>query len=215
MKKYNLVYLLLFFTLSITSCQKDADDLLGGNSNNQGGGSNNNTGIVGDYNFINVTAHTVAEVSVTDGGVNLKSITTSDYITKNNVGTMKITATDLVGTGIGYSVDTVMNVKTYLDGVLFDDSQFPFTGTYPPSNSTSPYVKNTNDSITVTGAMGVPSGGTTGGTIPTGPIGFKYKWSADTLILTTNTITNQSIVQGGVPATVKSSANVTMKLKKK
>lgn len=214
MKKYNLIYLLLFFTLFISSCQKEVDDLIGGNSNNQGGGSNN-TGIIGDYNFINLTAHTVAEVSVTDAGVNLKSITTSDYVTKNNVGTMKITATDMISTGVGYSIDTIMNVKTYLNGALFDDSQLPFTGTFPPTSSSSPYVKNTNDSITVIGAMGVPSGGTTGGAIPTGQVGFKYKWSADTLILTMNIATNQTVVQGGVPATVKSSVNGTMKLKKK
>jgi hypothetical protein len=94
-----------------------------------------------------MVAHTESSVTADASGIQVKAVTVSDYMTKSNTGTMKITADQLIGTNVGYSIDTTINVKTYMDNALFDDSEVPFVGTTPPTNSTSTYVRVSADSI--------------------------------------------------------------------
>jgi len=205
--------LLLSLIIVFTACQKEIDYATSNNSGGTGGtgGTNNTSNIEGDYDFVNMAAHTESSVTVDASGIQVKAVTVSDYVTRSNTGTMKITADQLISTNLGYSIDTIINVKTYMDNVLFDDSDVPFTGTTPPSSSTSTYVRNSADSITVTGAIGVadPSGVT-----PTGPVGVKLSWSGDTLLLKINSNFTQSVSQGGVPGTMVGSVNGTLRLKK-
>jgi hypothetical protein len=203
---------LLSLIIAFTSCQKEIDYATGSGPGGTGGTGNTNN-IVGDYDFVGMVAHTQSIVSVSAPGQELKSITVSDYTTKSNIGTVKITSSQFISTGLGYAIDTTMNVKTYIDNVLFDDSDFPFVASVPATSSTSPYVRNSADSITVTGAIGVspdPSG-----SIPTGPVGVKLRWSGDTLLLTINSSFTQSISQGGVPGVITGSVNGVTKLKKR
>jgi hypothetical protein len=208
------IKLLLFgLIIALVSCQKEADFQPGtGPSTGTGGGGNTNN-IVGDYDFVGMVAHTQSTVTVTDQGQQLKAITVSDYVTKDNVGTAKITSSEFIGTGIGYSIDTVMNVKTYIDNVLFDDSDVPYVGTVPPTSSTSPYTRVAADSITITGALGVspnPSGA-----VPTGPVGVKLSWSADTLMMHINSTFTQTVTQNGVPGVITGTVIGITKLKKR
>lgn len=205
----NKLLLVSGLIIALTSCQKEVNFQPGTGT----GGTANTNNIVGDYDFVGMVAHTESTVTVTDQGGEIKAVTVSDYTTKQNVGTVKITNSDIITTGVGYSIDTIMNVKTYIDNVLFDDSDFPFAQTAPPSSSTSPYVRVNADSITVTGAFGVspdPSGA-----IPTGPVGVKLGWSGDTLLLRINSTFTQSSTQNGVPGTVTGSVNGVTKLKKR
>ena len=209
--------LLLLSSLIIvfTSCQKEVDFQTRNSSGGTGGtgGTGNTNDIVGDYDFVGMVAHTQSTVTVNAQGQQLKAITISDYVTKSNIGTVKITSNQFITTGLGYSIDTVMNVKTYIDNVLFDDSDVPFVASVPSSSSTSPYVRISADSITVTGALGVspdPSGNT-----PTGPVGVKLSWSGDTLLLKVNSSFTQSITQGGVPGIITGSVNGITRLKKR
>jgi len=203
------------FIIAFTSCQKEAD-YAGSNGNSTGSGGSGSTGntndIIGDYDFVGMVAHTQSTVTVADQGQQLKAVTVSDYATKDNVGTAKITSNQFIANGIGYSIDTTMNVKTYVDNVLFDDSDVPYVGTAPPSSSVSPYVRVTADSITITGAFGVspdPSG-----TVPTGPVGVKLSWSGDTLLLKINSTFTQSVTQNGVPGVITGTVVGVTKLKK-
>ncbi len=207
--------LLSSLIIAFTSCQKEINYATGNGTGGTGGtgGSGNTNKIVGDYDFVGMVAHTQSTVTVNAMGQELKSITVSDYVTKSNIGTVKITSNQFITTGLGYSIDTIMNVKTYIDNVLFDDSDFPFVASVPATSSTSPYVRNSTDSITVTGAIGVspdPSGNT-----PTGPVGVKLSWSGDTLLLKVNTSFTQSITQSGVPGIITGSVNGITKLKKR
>ena len=193
--------------IAFASCQKEKDLQPGT------GGSGNTNSIVGNYDFVGMVAHTQSTVTVSDQGQQLKSVTTSDYVTKQNVGTVNITATDFITNGLGYSIDTVMNVKTYIDNVLFDDSDVPFVGTIPPSSSSSPYTQVAADSIAVIGAFGAsldPSGST-----PTGPVGLKLSWAGDTLLLRTNSSFTQNVAQNGVPGVLTGAVNGVIKLKKR
>lgn len=208
--------LLLIFSLAafLVSCQKEVDfqNINNPPGNPGGGGGNNNTNIIGDWDFVGMTAHTYSAVTVTEGGQQLKAVTVSDYITQNNVGTVKITASDFISTGIGYEIDTTVNSKTYINGVLFDDTDFPFVVTLPPTSSTSPYTRINNDSLTTTGAFGAPD---PSGSIPTDTVGMKIGWSGDTLLLKIASSFTQNVSQGGVPGVLTASVNGVSKLKRR
>jgi hypothetical protein len=142
----------------------------------------------------------------------MKAVTLSNYVTKNNAGTVKITATEMISNGIAYEIDTTMNVKTYMAGVLIDEQNLPFDMTAPATSATSPYTKISADSLTTTDAFGVtdPAGGT-----PTGPVGVKILWAGDTLLLKVSTSFTQTITQAGMPATLSASVTGITRLKKR
>lgn len=217
------IYLAFFAALLIlfTACQKEADFPPGqnpGNPNNPGnpGNPGNPSGqsIIGNYDFVGLTAHTIGTTTANDGGDQIRTVTVSYYTSKNNTGTYTINATQFISNNIGYSIDTTMNSKIYINGVLTDDFDLPFQGTVPPASNTVTYVKNTADSLTVTGPVG-PITGPSGTPPPTGAMGYKYSWSGDTLVLKTTASFTQNVNQGGVQATVSQSATVTARLKKK
>ena len=193
--------LILSAVLSLTSCKKEKDTLDPGTNS-----------IIGDYNFVGNTASTYSSVTVSSYGSELRAVTVSDYITQNNVGTAKITASDIIFIGVGYSIDTTENVKTYEDGVLSDDFDLPYVLTAPPTGSTNPYTRINNDSLTVIGALGAPN---PSGVTPTGPVGVKISWSGDTLLLKIVSSFTQNISQGGVPGTLTGFVNGVAKLKKR
>ena len=196
--------LILSAALLLTSCQKVIDD--------QDPGTANINSITGEYNFVGTTASNYSSVIVSDQGSELKAVTVSDYITQNNVGTANITASDIIFIGVGYSIDTTANSKTYIDGVLFNDADLPFVLTVPPANTTNPYTRISNDSLNVIGALGVPN---PAGVTPTGAVGLKISWSGDTLLLKITSSFTQNISQGGVPGILTGFVNGVAKLKKR
>ena len=211
MKTAAKLSLLLTLIIVFTSCQKEVNYANNDNPGNAGG-TGNTSDIVGDYDFVGLSAHTQSTVTVSELGQEIKTVTVSDYVSQNNTGTVKITSNQFISSGLGYSIDTTMNEMTYQDNVLVDNSDFPFVVTVPASNSTSPYSRVAADSISVTGALGVapdPSGST-----PTGPVGVKVSWSGDTLLLHVNTSFTQSVTQSGIPGTITGSVDGITKLKK-
>jgi hypothetical protein len=206
--------LLLIFSivLFLASCQKEISFDNGIINNPGGGGAGGNTSITGNWDFIGMSAHTKSTVTATVAGEELKTVTVSDYVTKNNGGTVNITSNQFISTGFSYSIDTIMNVKTYLSGILFDDSDVPFVTSVPASASTSSYVRNSADSITVTGSFG--GSPNPSGNAATGPVGLKLSWSGDTLIMKLASTYTQTITQGGIPAVFVGSVNGVTKLKR-
>lgn len=204
----------LSLVAALASCQKEVNfQLDSGSGGGTGGtGGNTTTNIVGDYDFVGLVAHTQSTVTVTDQGQELKSVTVSDYVTKNNTGTVKVTSSELITTNVAYSIDTMMNVKTYIGNLLMSDLDFPFALTAPTTSTSSPYVRNSADSITVTGTFGVSVDPT--GNAPTGPVGMKLSWSGDTLLLRVKATFSQTVTQGGVPGTVVGTVDGITKLKK-
>lgn len=209
--------LLLSASLFLVSCQKEISFEPGSNPNPGGGpggpGPGGNTVITGDYDFVGMTANTLSSVSINLAGDEMKTVTTSNYTTENNTGTVKITANQFITTNFAYSINSTMNAKTYVNNMLLDDSNFPFVTSVPAQSTTSTYVRVNNDSLTVTGALGTAPDPT--GTVPTGPVGVKMSWSGDTLLLKVNTTFTQTITQGGIPASFTGTVVGVTKLKKK
>ncbi|HEY6505260.1 MAG TPA: hypothetical protein VIZ28_14900 [Chitinophagaceae bacterium] len=212
--RLNFIKTILFsfsIVLFLASCQKEISIDLG-SQNGGGGGTGNNNNIIGDWDYVGMTATTNSSVTVPSPAGELKAVTVSGYTTKNNTGTVNITATEFIFTGMGYTIDTMSNVKTYLNGLLIGDQDVPFTMTSPPTNNTSPYTRINNDSLTVSGSFGInnPSGLT-----PPGPHGIKIGWSGDTLLLRMVTSFTQSITQGGTSGTLDATLNGIIKLKRR
>ncbi|MEO6453953.1 MAG: hypothetical protein ABIN97_07780 [Ginsengibacter sp.] len=210
----NLTLIVISVVLSFTSCQKEINPLdpIDVNGNTPGSGTGNTNSITGEYNFAGLTSDTYSSVVVTSQGSELRAVTVSNYITKNNVGTVNITATNIMFTGVGYLIDTTANAKTYLDGVLFDDSDVPFVLSYPPTNTSYPYTRINLDSLNLTGPLGVSN---PSGAIPIGTVGAKLRWSGDTLLIQIKSSVAQTISQGGVPGALTGYANGILKLKKR
>jgi hypothetical protein len=203
----NLFIIVLYFAVTLASCQKEINYAVPQASPLP---SNN---IVGDYDFVGMMAHTQSTVTITDQGQTNKAVTVSDYVTKNNVGTATITSNQFIGNGIGYSIDTTVNVTTYTNNILVGQIDVPFVATVPPTNTVSPYIQITPDSVTVTGDFGVlpdPAGN-----VPSGPVGLKLSWSGDTLLLKVNSTFTQNVTQNGVPGVTTVTAVGVTKLKKR
>ncbi|HEX7845203.1 MAG TPA: hypothetical protein VF476_05325, partial [Chitinophagaceae bacterium] len=171
----------LFSTLALSlflySCQKEVnfqDGQDGGNNNN------NNKSIIGDWDFVGLSANTYASVTEPSPLGDIKAITTSVYHSKNNTGSIKITATDFIYNNLGYDIDTTMNLKMYMGSMLMSDDDFPFVFSAPVTNGTTPYTKVNSDSLTATGFAGAPD---PTGTMTMAPTGVKIAWSGDTLLL--------------------------------
>src|SRR6266513_1163807 len=110
MKRMVSKALLFIITLTsfLISCQKEINFQNSNNSTgNTGGSGANNNSIIGDWNFVGTVAHTKSTVTVVENGDQLKTITVSDYATKNNAGTLKITSNQFISTGLAYSIDTM------------------------------------------------------------------------------------------------------------
>lgn len=210
MIKTKTLFLVCAIGSFLVSCQKEVSlqDL--------GSQGNNNTNITGDWKFVGLNAKTYTGISISQAGESAKTVTVSDYDTENNAGALKITANQFIFTGISHTVNDEANVKTYFNGVLFDDSDMPFDVTTPPTSNTIDYVRNNNDSLTFTNAMITlpdPSGGTT--SAPAGPLGARISIIADTLtVFTKNNSIYETVTQGGIPATIDVKFESTMKFKR-
>jgi hypothetical protein len=166
MKKH-LVLSTFAAIVMLISCKKDNKD-------------NNAAAIEGTYKLKYLTAKTNATTTDNSGE---KAVTTSDYTTINNQGTVVFANSTISATGLTYAVDT--EAKYYLyDGVdLIDSSSAPFTFTLPSSNSVAQYKLIGADSIYF------PQGSLTSGVGGTGSIqgsasGGRYNLSGGLLTIT-------------------------------
>lgn len=199
----------------LTSCQKEVDfqDL-----NNSGpGGSNSDIVLVGNWNFVGLSAKTNVGITVSQAGEELKGVALSDYATTSASGSLNVTATQFKFIQIGHTVDGSVTSETYLNGILFDSQTDPFHEVTDPSDETLDYVRNSNDSITFTNGIALlPDPGAGGGVspVPTGPIGGKLSMSGDTLSVKIKTALSQTSNQGGIPAMIDVKLESVMRFKR-
>ena len=218
MKTFSLSKIVLFLCLvtSLASCQKEVsfqEDQDPGGDPPPGPGAND---ILGDWNFIGEEVDTRASLAIVESGSEIKAVTTSSYITTENTGSAKITANQFIFTGISTRVTTVANTKTYLDGILFDDTDTPFDEVTPPTDNTADYVRNSPDSITFPNAFAlVPDVGGTGTPTLNGPLGARISVSNDTLTMRIKSGFVRNVIESGIPAIMDVSFAAEMKFEKK
>lgn len=209
-------YLLLLFcsTTILISCQKEVnfDTPPGGNPGGGNPGTGTDSSIVGEYDFLGITASTYAAVTITSPVGEVQVVATSNYVSTNNKGTVSITSNNFVYNAVGYDIHAPVNIKTYIDSSLISDQDSTYDLITPPTNNTYPYTRISADSLTITGNLGVPD---PTGVTPTGPVGVKTSWSGDTLILRVKTKFTQNVAQGGIPGILNGTVDGITKLKKR
>ena len=193
MKKITLSIFMSLSLFYLVSCKKDSGDNNPPKAN-----------IQGNYQFISLSASTTSTVIVTDGVTEDKTVTKSNYTTKNNAGTMTITDSKIISTGLSYSIDTIAHSYMYEDGVLLDDFEFPFQFDAPSSSATTDYVWVTSDSIYC------PNGTmfTDGVTANSGPSGARILQQGDKLYISASKEQTTHDNSSGYPTTMIAQASV-------
>ena len=188
----------------LTSCQKEiSGDFLNTATPND---------LIGTWKFLNSSVSTNSTVEIKDEFADVKNITLSDYVTVNNQGSLLINDSLMVTSGIAYDISTIARAFTYVDGNIEDSTDFPFSFSFPSTNSSSPYKRIGTDSIYVPGSSLTQVAGATG--LQSAANGYTYKIISDTLLLTT--ILDQTTIDNslGVPVITNNKASVITTLKK-
>lgn len=131
MKKLPLL-LLAVLTIAFISCKKEKSD-------------SSSADIEGTYTFKGTTANTISAISVI--GTGEKAVTTTEYTTTDNAGTIVIQSGIMTATDLTYSIDTRAKYEYYVNGVLDDTLSVPFQFTLPAISSASTYKIIGEDSI--------------------------------------------------------------------
>jgi hypothetical protein len=177
-------FLLLGILLSsMISCKKDSS-------------STGSSGIDGNYKFVSLQSQTSSTAQFSDGVSNYNSLTTSNYTTTNNTGTIAIGNNTMTGNGIGYSINSTATTYEYIDNVLFDSLSSPFNVTIPPVSSVSSFKLIGTDSIYFSGGFMSGAGGSNMASVPSGG---RYKMVGGTLTLTLNFAKDTVDASSGFP----------------
>jgi hypothetical protein len=203
MRKLYVYLLLSATTVFVFSCQKEVSSNLPGSGN---GGS-----LTGTWKFINVNAATESIVEERDGSDVVKTITTSNYTSENNTGTIKFDANTLFINGLGYSINAVAKTYIYDNGSLLDSLQFPLTLTVPPTSSESKYKQVSSDSLYLEGGAIF---NTSGGPVTSQGQGVKLKFVGDKLIMVSKLDQVKTVNMGGIIQTQQTKATSTVTYQK-
>lgn len=207
MKSVKSALLLAALASTIVSCSSKDED------NDQ-----ITNGLEGEYTFVDLKAETYAKVISTYAGTSEldSSVTTSAYKSTKTSGTVSINATNFVSNKVAYSISGTMKSKFYPGGKEDSDLdiELPLNMDLPEANGNSVYKLIGTDSIYLSsGSLSSPI--LDGGSTPTQPNGAKYKWSGDTLVMTSYLdVTSQATADGQTDRKIQR-ATVVTRLKKK
>lgn len=228
MKKYLILCLLIAFT-TFNACQKETSfdtaspDTGSGGTNN--GGSNGSgsdttttaTSLIGTWNFTGMQSKLVSDMNVTASGISTRAVTTTEYTTTGNSGTLTFTSDKATTKDFAYTVNSTSKVKVYMSGVLFQETSMPFSYSTGNTNGSSNYKAIGSDSIYMPagGLVSMPDNSGYNGTMPTIAAGYKYKIEGKKLTMTLNTNVVPSYpAQQGMTMTGNSAINMTMTFQK-
>jgi len=151
-----------FLLLFASACKKDSGE---------------KSALDGNWNFTSTSATTSSTVVVDDGGgVIEKTVTTSNYTSTDNKGTVAIGGGVMTVKGLSYTVDVDASYIYYVNNVEQDSGTQPLSYSLPATNSVANFKLVGADSIYF------PSGGFSSmGT--SGASGGKYSLSGNTLTM--------------------------------
>lgn len=204
MKRSKLLLILTTLLFTFSACQKEIsfDDSI----------ITDSTSVVGAWNFISMQTDMNVSFEGEQNGVDLKLVTTSNYTTINNAGTITFDNNQMIASGLTYSIDAIAKATLYLAGIPVNNSDIPLTGTIPPTDDTGSYEQFGADSIYVeSGALAVvdPSG-----TLQNTGLGFKLKWNGNQMTMTTRVQTVTSEEYMGIPVTANADITAVFTLEK-
>lgn len=195
--KRNLFLMLSSILLLLASCKKDDAKTAA-------------TGIEGTYKLQSLSAQTNSTIVGTDGE---KEITTADYTSMNNAGTIVIDESNFKASGLSYEVNSTALASFYQDNQFVDSFSMPFNVVIPATNSTAPYKLIGTDSIYFQNGS-LTSGITADGSIQTGGNGGRYTVSGNLLTLKQGASRDSSFQISGVTFNMVETVNATIILEK-
>jgi hypothetical protein len=173
---------------------------------------NNNTAstaLAGTWSFNGIHAKTSSSATDVEGGIQYTTVTTSEYTTTANAGTIRIAGNTMTGTGITYAANMNIFVTDYEGTNILDTFSTSMLYNVPPTNSTSTFEVIGADSIHYTSA-GLPGSGGSGAPAS----GSKFSIEGDILTLTSNIVQDKVFDTLGVAITQHETATVVTTLKK-
>lgn len=201
MKFQSSISLGFFVLVALISCKKEDTALI-----------DNATRIQGNWKFIRMEVYSQSTISTTEEGNLQKSVTTSNYTTKENTGTVSIDSAKFNFTEISYTIDTVVQAEFYTNNVLVFATEVPFGLVQPSYNASINYNIAGRDSVYFQNGF-IKTPDASGITLPSVASGSKIAWSGDTLVL--NTPFNRKNTQkiNGATANVETEGIQVIKLK--
>jgi hypothetical protein len=143
MKKLPLLSLFALVIAVFVSCSKDD------------GTDVSREDILGTWSFVQMSVSTESLIEATTTGYSEKVVTTSNYVSANNRGTITLTANEFITNGISYdaSIDAVTHF--FEDGILVDSIALSQDVSIPSSSARTTYRLVGADSIVVAGNTGI------------------------------------------------------------
>jgi len=166
--------------------------------------------IQGTWSFQSMDITSTSTQEYTESGITSKTVTTSDYTTGDNTGTIVIDGSTMTSSNLSYSVNTIAHASIFSNGVLLTTQDIPFNFTAPASSGNATYTMVGADSIHFDGGSIFMSDMITDIT----PSGAKLSMEGDVLSMTQ--YVNQTVTKliYGLPVTVTTDAKAVVKLKK-
>jgi hypothetical protein len=165
--------------------------------------------LAGTWSFNGIHAKTSSSAMDVEGGIQYTTVTTSEYLTTLNAGTIRISGNTMTGTGITYAATINSLVTDYEGTSIIDSFSTSMPVNLPPTNSTSTFEVIGTDSIHYT-SPGLPGTGGSG----TPATGSKFSIEGDILTLTSYVVQDKVFDTLGVAITQHEAAFVVTTLKK-
>lgn len=195
MKFTHSLYLLAIMTIAFMACSKEE-------SAEPDENSTASQKLIGTYDFLYLAAHTESDIEVVFPEGTMRTVSISDYISKENSGTYTFTANEMIAENTNYKIDTTFNTKFYTDDVLDNEVDMPFTFSVSDYDATSSYKLIGTDSIFAEGGFSnIPGGGGQG--TPITPSGTKFFWSGDTLTFYAEYAAWTTVTEEGISTNTK------------
>lgn len=173
----------------LISCQKEVS--LNQSEMNTGSGNNNpgSSALIGNWKFTGAQAEGHSVADATGSGISIQTISSLNYNTSNNTGTLKIEATKMSYTNFSYTATGLMKVDIY-QGSNLDTLSVPIDFSLPASSTSANYQQIGIDSIYCPGGGLISISGV--GNIPQQANGAKFKIENGKLTITATVVQNQS-----------------------
>jgi hypothetical protein len=195
MNRSKLLLIVSTLLITCTACQKELhfED------------SNSTGSEIGAWKFISMQSIMNVTFEGEQNGLDMKVVTTSDYTTIDNGGTITFDSSQMTTAGLTYSINAMAKAVIYVAGIPVNNTDIPLTGTVPPTDDTGNYEKFGADSMYVqSDALAVidPSG-----VLQNSGLGFKLKWNGNQMTMTTRVQATTDEEYMGIP--VKANADIT------
>jgi hypothetical protein len=166
--------------------------------------------IQGTWSFQSMDVQTSSTQEYTESGTSYKTVTTSDYTTQNNSGTVTFDASSMTANAVSYSASFTAHAIIYTNGTQLSSTDIPFSVPAITSNSSATYELIGADSIHFL-SQDNPFAGAVSGAQSSGA---KLSLQDNILYMTQNINQVQTQDIGGISMNITNVAKAVIKLQK-